>query len=382
MRQLGISVYPLHASLEDNKNYITLAAKYGFKRVFTCLLSISGDKEAIVNEFKATIEHANSLGMEVVADVAPHIFKDLDITYKDLSFFGDLKCYGIRLDEGFSGNEESLMTFNPHNLKIEINMSNDTPYVDTIMKYQPDTKMLLGCHNFYPHRYAGLTREHFRTCTNNFKKYGITTAAFVNSHKATFGPWPVDQGLCTLEEHRDLPIEIQTIDLFNEGMDIVIISNCFATEEELAAMASVSRNMIELGAVLVDDVPEIESKIIFEEMHFNRGDVSANMIRSTQSRVKYKGHDFKLFNAPDMIKRGDIIIESSLYGHYAGELQIAKSDMENSGKTNVVGHIHHDYLYLIDMIKPWQKFKFRKVSEEERLSFFELLKKTVTSRFD
>jgi hypothetical protein len=29
MRKLGISVYPEHASLEENKKYIELAAKYG-----------------------------------------------------------------------------------------------------------------------------------------------------------------------------------------------------------------------------------------------------------------------------------------------------------------------------------------------------------------
>lgn len=59
-----------------------------------------------------------------------------------------------------------------------------------------------------------------------------------------------------------------------------------------------------------------------------------------------------------MIKRGDIIVESSLFGHYAGELQIAKHDMKNTGKSNVVGHIAEEELILIDRIKPWQKFQF------------------------
>lgn len=360
MRILGISVYPMHASLEDNKKYISLAAKYGFKRVFTCLLSIDGDKETIVNEFKETIRHANSLGMEVMADVAPRIFNDLGISYKELGFFGDLEAFGIRLDMGFTGNEESLMTFNPYNLAIEINMSNDTNYIDTIMDYQPNTKKLLGCHNFYPHKYSGLSREFFRKCTSNFTKYGLPTAAFVNSQNSTFGPWPVDQGLCTMEDHRDLPIEVQAKDLFNEGIDTVIIANCFASEDELRKLSEINRDLLELEVTLVDSIPEIETKIVLEELHFNRGDINQYMIRSTQSRVKYKGHNFELFHAPAEIKRGDVIIESSLYGHYAGELQIATKDMINTGKTNVVGHISPEYIYLLDMIKPWQKFKFVK----------------------
>ena len=115
---------------------------------------------------------------------------------------------------------------------------------------------------------------------------------------------------------------------------------------------------------MIDDLPEIEKKIMFEELHFRRGDVNDFMIRSTQSRVKYKGYDFKTFYVPDMIHRGDIIIESSEYGHYAGELQIALKDMRNSGMSNVVGHIKEEELFILDDIKAWQKFKFRWVSDK------------------
>ncbi len=47
------------------------------------------------------------------------------------------------------------------------------------------------------------------------------------------------------------------------------------------------------------------------------------------------------------------------YGHYAGELQIALKDMENSGKTNVVGKVVDIEHFILDELKPWQKFKFR-----------------------
>ena len=49
------------------------------------------------------------------------------------------------------------MTFNSQGLKIEINMSNDTHYIDTIMDYCPNRSQLVGCHNFYPHRFSGLS---------------------------------------------------------------------------------------------------------------------------------------------------------------------------------------------------------------------------------
>ena len=66
-----------------------------------------------------------------------------------------------------------------------------------------------------------------------------------------------------------------------------------------------------------------------------------------------------MFNSPNHLKRGDIFIESSEYGHYAGELQIALQDMENSGKTNVVAKVVDMEHFILDEMKPWQKFKFR-----------------------
>ena len=39
MHRLGISVYPNDSNLDETKDYIRLAAKYGFERIFTCLIS-------------------------------------------------------------------------------------------------------------------------------------------------------------------------------------------------------------------------------------------------------------------------------------------------------------------------------------------------------
>lgn len=360
MGKLGISIYSEKTTEEAIYNYIDKASKYGFSRIFSCLLSVNDTKENIKNKFKKINEYAKSKGFEIIIDVSPRVFDELGISYKDLSFFKEIGADGLRLDMGFTGSEESLMTFNDENLKIEINMSNNTNYIDTIMNYMPNKDNLIACHNFYPHRYSGLNFEHFMKCTERFNKYGLRTAAFITSqNEGTFGPWPVTDGLPTLEIHRNLPIEVQAKHLIALGnINDIIISNCYPTEEEMKKLGSMRKDMVTFDLELVDGVPEVEQKILFEEMHFNRGDLSDNLVRSTQSRVKYKGHDFKLFNAPEIIKKGDVVIESSEYGHYAGELQIALNDMKNSGKSNVVGHIKEEEIFILDYIKPWQKFNF------------------------
>lgn len=359
MRRLGISVYPNHSSVSEIRDYIDLAAGYNFKRVFTCLLSVEGDKETIVQEFTDVITYAKEKGMEVIADVSPKVFGELGISYNDLTFFKEIGADGIRLDMGFTGNEESIMTFNPQDLKIELNISSGTKYLDNIMSYQANAANLMGCHNFYPHRYTGLSYDHFIETSKQYKAHGLVTAAFVNSPSAHIGPWPVDEGLCTLEMHREWPIEVQAKHLWaTEVIDDVIIANAFASEAELKALSELNPYQLTLTCELEAEVPELEAKIVTEEFHFNRGDVSDYVIRSTQSRVKYKGHEFVPFHTPDM-KKGDIIIETSLYAHYAGELQVALQPMKNSGKSNVVGHVVEEEQFLLDYLKPWQKFQFK-----------------------
>lgn len=361
MRRLGISVYPNHSSVSDIKEYMRLAASYNFKRVFTCLLSVEDGKEKIVEEFTESIMYAKSLGMEVIADVSPKVFGELGISYEDLSFFKEIGADGIRLDMGFTGNEESIMTFNPENLFIELNISSGTRYLENILSYQAISDHLLGCHNFYPHRYTGLSYDHFIETTKIYKEHGIHTAAFVNSPSASIGPWPVEEGLCTLEMHRDWPITTQAKHLWaTDLIDDVIIANAFASEDELKALSEIDPYKLTFDCVMEKTTPATERTIVFDEFHFNRGDVSDYVVRSTQSRVKYKDHTFAPFHNVNM-EVGDIIIESSLYAHYAGELQIALLPMENSGKSNVVGKIVDADRILLPYLRPWQKFAFHEV---------------------
>lgn len=366
MRKLGISIYPEKSDRQELLDYIDKMSGIGFNRIFSCLLSVTKPKDEIIREFTEINTFAKAQGYEIILDVSPRVFNELGISYSDLSFFHELKADGIRLDLGFTGSEESLMTFNPYGLKIELNVSQDTNYLDMVMDFQPDRYHLIGCHNFYPHNYSGLSLEHFNRCTARFKKYGLTTAAFVTSqNQGTYGPWPVTEGLPTLEMHRHLPIDVQMKHYVAMGqIDSIIISNCYPSQEELDRIRKVNLTLLNFTFIPDSGITGTEKKIVLEELHFNRGDVSGNLIRSTQPRVKYKGETFHVHHAPEIIRRGDVVIESSEYGHYAGELQIAAADMKNSGMSNVVGRIRTEELFLIDCVKPWQKFVFTEGTAE------------------
>jgi hypothetical protein len=358
MSKLGISIYPEKSTFEQDKAYLDLAHKYGFKRVFTSLLQINGDQEAVLHDFKKIVSYASGLGMEVMVDIAPSLFEQLEISYDDLSFFHSMGAYGIRLDVGYTGSEEARMTRNPYGLKIEINMSAGTKYLDQIMSYSPNRENLMGSHNFYPLMYTGLDTDFFVSCSQDFRKHNINTAAFVNSQDATFGPWAICDGLASLEEHRQLPIETQVKHLMlMDLIDDIMIGNAYASEAELKAMSKVFYDaQIALKVDLKESATEVETKIVFDELHSYRGDRSAYMLRSTMTRIKYANENFEPHDTDD-IKRGDVLVCNNELGHYNGELQIALKEMKNTGRVNVVGRIHESEMILLNNVKPWSTFK-------------------------
>lgn len=362
MARLGISVYPEHSTLEKDKAYIKQAAKCGFKRIFTCLLSVEGKtKEEILKEFRDMIDTAHEEGMEVILDVAPFVFDKLGVSYQDLSFFKEMHADGIRLDEGFDGLKESLMSYNPQHLKIEINASFGNGYLHNIMTHYPNKDTVVTCHNFYPQRYTGLSEEHFAKCNQDIKSLGFPIAAFVSSQSEnTYGPWPVNEGLCTLEMHRDLPIDVQMRHLCATGMiDDVIIANAYASKEELEICSSINPNLLTFKIEFEKALQPTEEKIIYEHPHFVRGDMSAYMARSTMPRVTFARESVTPENTRDM-KRGDVVIINDNYSRYKGELHIVLQDMPNDGRKNVVGHIPENERMLLDYIEPWKPFGFMK----------------------
>ncbi len=355
---LGISVYPEKATQTEILNYITTASKYNYKRLFTCLLSVNKPKDVILNEFQTIISHARSYNMEVILDVSPRVFDDLNISYNDLSFFAQTGATGIRLDASFNGQIEAALTHNPYDLDIEINMSQDTHYLETILDYKPNVDKLIGCHNFYPQEYCGLSYEYFKSCSLRFKQHNIRSAAFITSNTAIDGPWPISDGICTIEMHRNLDSSTQLKHLYACGLiDDIIIGNQFASEEELASLAAINPNILTFK--LTDlTATDLEMQIIFDEQHFNRGDVNDYLIRSTQSRVKYKQHPNPPHDIQQYNNKGYIVIGNDNFGQYKNELQVIKNQIRDDKRRNVVARIIDEEIFLLDLLKPWQFFRF------------------------
>lgn len=97
MKRWGISIYPEHSTTERDQAYLRMAAQYGCRRVFTCLLSVEAGPTQLKKQFAELTACAKYLGMEVIADVAPSVFRAFGASYEDLSFFHEIGVDGVRM---------------------------------------------------------------------------------------------------------------------------------------------------------------------------------------------------------------------------------------------------------------------------------------------
>ncbi|OLS06113.1 hypothetical protein AUQ39_10850 [Lacticaseibacillus casei] len=365
MGKLGISLYPEQTTVAQATAYLEAAQQFGYRRLFTSLLQLSGDHgRDQLAVFKAVVAKANQLGFQTIVDIAPPLFKELGIDYHDLSFFHDLGVWGLRLDEGFTGQEEALMTHNQYGLKIELNMSAGTNAIDAIMSFGPRRSNLLGCHNFYPQEYTGLGDERMVAYSQKFRQYGLRTAAFISAPSADHGPWPVSEGLPTLESdrHRSIASQVHHLRL-TEVIDDVLIGNALASEADLKAAAlAFFCPYPTLRMTTEPALADLEAKIAFSEAHLYRGDASDYLIRDTQPRVRYAGQPLPAHDATGTLHRGDVVVVNETYKRYAGELQIVLRDLSNDGRRNKIGQLTDEDLALLSLLKPWRTFMLKRVA--------------------
>lgn len=65
---LGVSLYPEQESMEEIENYLTMASRYGFTKIFTSMFSVPGTKEEVFDYFKNFCDLAHKHGMKVSGD--------------------------------------------------------------------------------------------------------------------------------------------------------------------------------------------------------------------------------------------------------------------------------------------------------------------------
>lgn len=379
MLKLGISVYPDIQSFDEIRNYIELAGRYGFTRVFSSMWSVEGTKEEILDYFRQFIQVSHENHMEVDLDVNPDLFEKLGASYDDVSVFADLGVDILRMDMAYDIEKSVILINNPYDILIEFNASVVSEgYIDALRKAGAGDKRILACHNFYPQRYTGMKWKTYLDNNAALKKDGVEVAAFITSqNENTCGVWGAICGLPTVERMRDLPLDVQIRTMMAAGnIDSLLIGNACASEEELRSAPEIlkeieadDRNpivamMMKMGANKEMFYPQKKIRVSLDEKitdtekeillgffpHSDVGDSSEWIWRSRMPRFLRKQVPARKEEC-EYFEPGTVLMVNDNYDHYAGEVQIALLPLVNDGTRNRIGRLEDEEMEILKLVK-------------------------------
>ena len=384
MIQLGVSLYPEQETPEQIDHYLKLAKQYGFSKVFTSLFSVEGTKEDIIKYFRDLSDAAHRYGMEVYGDCNARFFMQMKASPDDLSVFREMGLDVLRLDLMFNDERDVAIVNNDQGLGVQLNASL-VPAVKHIIEMGGDKSRIIGSYNFYPLRNTGAGSEDVYQTNEYFRSEGMKTQIFISSNaKGAHGPWPVSDGLPTVEMDRDLPIGLQLRHMVALKADEVIIGNAFASEEELKEVADTMkqiyvygedrpfyfpgiRDQIPIGDIervpltieLAEDISDNEKDLLFGFVKHNVSEYTHTIIRSRWGRFDFKFTPIVPRECDkEYFEPGDVVILNDNVERYKGEVHIAVKPIRNNRTLNYAGRIAPEEMFLLEYLKYNVNFGF------------------------
>ena len=351
----GISIYPgLDGTIEENLALMERAAAAGIKRVFTSLHIPESDENAMKKDLGRIIKSAREKKMEVIADTTPQTMRLFGMSEFSLSTFRMLGIETIRLDADYEAKEIAALSRNRQNIRIQLNASTITGnFLTKLMEAKTNFKNVDALHNFYPRPGTGLGEETLVRKTLMLHKFGISVGAFVPGEKHKRGP--LFDGLPTMEDHRDMGVDLAARHLVALGVDSVFIGDGLPGDEEIAALGKLKSDKVVLNAELFTADP-VQKELLNHDFTA-RMDEARDAVRAEESRRLVSNPIFP--ENPVQRNPGDITIDNEQYLRYMGELEIIKIGQAADERVNVAGRIAPNETFLIDYITPGRKFSFK-----------------------
>lgn len=342
----GISVYAgLGYSIDENIALIKEAALQGMSRLFTSLqIPEAADDEKFFDDFAIIVATAMTYNFEIIVDVNSENISEFS--------FADIT---LRLDDGF---DVSTIAELSKTHKIMLNASVMTrESLILLVNAGANFKNISALHNFYPHLYTGLDEKFFIDQNKIFRDFGIAVGAFVPSLNGRRRP-PFFEGLPTVESCRNFSVDLSSRFLVSLDTDFIIIGDSFPTVEEIESVAEIDGDEIIMQAKILTN-QDISAEIL-KYVFTCRPDISKSVIRGTEGRqiLKLLGGTIEPENSSER-KFGDITVDNKNFGRYAGEVQIVKNDLPCDLRVNTIATVLKEENFLLQYIKPRQKFSFR-----------------------
>lgn len=295
-------------------------------------------------ELEVIIERAFNLGLKIILDVSKPMFKE---------FIVPKGVYSLRLDWGFS--LDDIVELSKQDYLLDLNASTIT-YDDLVYLQNRgvDFKKLRVSHNFFPKPFTALSYESVLRTNKMLKKFGLPVLIFISS---SYGKRPpIGEGLPTIEEHRNAHILSILSDITFLEVDEVCFGDAYCHEDELKIVNAFNRDEIIIPIKVYKGISEVERDIL-SRPQVQRADANDYFIRSAIREQE----NIPPFNTITRLKKM-VTIDNAKFLRYQGEVGIMKLDIQSDIRVNVVGEaLISDYL--LNNIKPRQKFRFRIVGE-------------------
>ena len=400
--KLGISIYPgLDADKEKSLMLLQNAAALGYKRVFSSLHIPESNTAALREEALGLFAFAESLGLEVIADVSPLTLKLLDIPELTPARLKELHITTARFDYGIG--PETIAGFS-REMNVQLNASTlRSVQLNALLKANADFSRIDGLHNFYPRPHTGLSSETIQRQNALLHRHDISVGVFAASRTGRRGP--LYAGLPTMESLRGIaPCDAAPI-LTAIGCDSLIIGDSNPALTELQALADpetlakadarYSRKALPPKKEWQPDAPlplhiHVLSEAAFirellSRPYTNRPDPAADVIRATESRDIAKEFDITpernenklviempkeyaaVFAGPQhlangkkssLLPVGTVLLDNNSYGRYKGELQILNAPQPMDPRSNVVAQVTKEDVPLLSLISAEIPFRF------------------------
>lgn len=389
-KRIGMAIYPEIVGAEETIKYLIDGKEFGFSVVFANLLELEnnevGNKK--LNELSQVYKKGVELGYEVIVDVNPAFYREFKLQPNEIDFFAKLGITGIRLDVDFGGTVEAEISRNDKGIKLSLNASSGYSTFEETIRKGGIGENIVVCHNFYPMKYTGLDHDRFIELSGVYRSRGARVQAFVTlpEEQKGIGPWNVNQGMPTLEEHRFLSLEEQVRDLLRlDLVDDLLISQHRATREQMQRMKNEldkyasfrNGNTFIYDVTFNESITDTERSIALLQrkpdagtndsgdvlVHGNRPDYNEFFVRSTMPRIWYKYAVIEPKNSGNILEAGDVVILNSNLGRYKGEIHIIKKrvdDRQDNGR-NLIGKINKDDLWKLDYSIKNFNFKLNEV---------------------
>ena len=348
MFTVAISLY-LGTGIEKNREIIHKAKNAKVKYAFTSLHLPEERVEDYNKEVNKLLELCTLAGIKLIIDIGPRTIEKLKL--KSIHELKETPVTHIRPDYGFTSKEIAELSKN-FNIVFNSSTISDEELIE-LKEYGCDFSKFLAASNFYPKPLTGLSLDALREGNRRLKYMGIKNLAFIPGDLVKRGP--LYQGLPTVEEHRHKDPLLSILELRSIAFcDIVLIGDVDITDDLWDKLEKLNSGYVELRAEIKE-----EYSFVKDIIHHDRPDSSSFVIRSQESR-EY-GTPGKVFKA-EMVKerkKGAISIGNEKYLRYSGELEIARVDLPEEARVNIIGSVAEEDIKYLEYIDKAMGFRLK-----------------------